>query len=214
MPEQADPCHLLIEENPIKAKTVRTRHTLNSSSKRNISSWSSRFSPLYSVLPHPSILYISTLYQLLRGETHVSNLLSLSLPPSLPPSSAPALPPSLPLSLPPSLLNGRAAVLGASTRWASDRRAAALEAGAWGCARGSCGGTQGQRGGRGVAERRTARERRPRWRLGLVRSRRAARERQLADDGSGQVGPHGGGSSQVAPQDGGSGQKGPPRRRI
>jgi hypothetical protein len=40
------------------SKTVRTYHPLYSSSKRNISSWSSRFFPLYHFLPHSSILYI------------------------------------------------------------------------------------------------------------------------------------------------------------
>jgi hypothetical protein len=34
------------------------RRTLNPSTKKNISSWSSRFSPLFHFLSHPSIIYI------------------------------------------------------------------------------------------------------------------------------------------------------------
>jgi hypothetical protein len=40
------------------SEAIRTRHPLNSSSKRNIPSWSSKFHPLYQFLPHSSILYI------------------------------------------------------------------------------------------------------------------------------------------------------------
>ena len=45
----------------LQTKALRTRHSPNSLFKRNIFVWSSRFSSLYSVSPHPSILYI-TLY--------------------------------------------------------------------------------------------------------------------------------------------------------
>ena len=47
-------------------EAIRTRGTLNPTSKRNISSWSARFSPIYPVLPHPSILkiYLYTNYHI------------------------------------------------------------------------------------------------------------------------------------------------------
>ena len=45
----------------LQYKAIRTRHTLNLFSKRNISIWSSKFSSLYSISPHLSIIYI-TLY--------------------------------------------------------------------------------------------------------------------------------------------------------
>ena len=48
----------------ICSQAVCTRGHLYSSSKRNIPSLSSRFYPPYHFPPHPSILYISTLYQL------------------------------------------------------------------------------------------------------------------------------------------------------
>jgi hypothetical protein len=54
-------CQFGIKRNPNSVyvpKAIRTLHTLNSSSKRNILSWSSIFSSLYPVFPHSSILYI------------------------------------------------------------------------------------------------------------------------------------------------------------
>ena len=46
------------------SKALRTRHSSNSLSKKNIPAWSSRFSSLYSVSPRSFTLYIYSLYQL------------------------------------------------------------------------------------------------------------------------------------------------------
>ena len=71
-------------------QALHTRHSLNLLSKRNIHIWSSRFYPLYQLLPHPSILYIHPLSQLPIVGPHVkltASSLSSALPPilSLPP---------------------------------------------------------------------------------------------------------------------------------
>ena len=48
----------------ILSQTIRTRHTLNPSSKKNILFQSSRFSPLYQFFAHPSYSISHPLYQL------------------------------------------------------------------------------------------------------------------------------------------------------
>ena len=50
--------------HPLKKETIRTHRHLFPSSKKNISAWSSRFSPLYSIYSHPSSFISPTIYHL------------------------------------------------------------------------------------------------------------------------------------------------------
>ena len=75
-------------------QAVRTRHTLNSSSIKNIPSWSSIFSTLYSVFPHSSYSIFHPLSQLPTRGPH------MSASPSLSPSPPLSLSPRIPLCLP------------------------------------------------------------------------------------------------------------------
>jgi len=67
-----------------RAKALRTRHSLNSLSKRNIPAWSSRFSSLYSVSLRSFTLYIFTLFNYPLVEPVSEFFFTPALPPFSP----------------------------------------------------------------------------------------------------------------------------------